>query len=89
MIFAWPYQALNEAFRQAKHEIAVPRLAAVTVYFPVTPSAITPQFVGAAPGLIAGITQVNVQVPASVPTTTTTPIEINVNGAGASLYTSQ
>jgi uncharacterized protein (TIGR03437 family) len=64
-------------------------LAAVTVYFPVMPSAVTPQFVGAAPGLIAGITQVNVQVPASVPTTTNAPIEISVNSASAPLYTSQ
>jgi len=64
-------------------------LAAVTVYFPVTPSAVTPQFVGAAPGLIAGITQVNVQVPTSVPSTTNLPIEISVNAASAPLYTSQ
>jgi uncharacterized protein (TIGR03437 family) len=62
-------------------------LAAVTVYFPGTPSAVAPQFVGAAPGLIAGITQVNVQVPASIPSGTT--IEISVNSAGAPLYTSQ
>jgi uncharacterized protein (TIGR03437 family) len=64
-------------------------LAAVTVYFPATPSAVTPQFVGAAPGLIAGITQVNVQVPVSVPTATNEPIEISVNGASAPLYASQ
>ena len=63
-------------------------LAAVTVYFPVTPSAITPQFVGAAPGMIAGITQVNVQVPASIPTTANQPIEISVNSVSARLYTS-
>jgi uncharacterized protein (TIGR03437 family) len=64
-------------------------LAPVTVYFPATPSAVTPQFVGAAPGLIAGITQVNVQVPASVGTTTNAPIEISVNAASAPLFTSQ
>ena len=72
------YQALNEAFRQAKHEIAVPRLAAVTVYFPTAPSAITPQFVGAAEGLIAGIPQVNVQVPASIHLSGATPIGISL-----------
>jgi uncharacterized protein (TIGR03437 family) len=64
-------------------------LAGVTVYFPVSPSAVTPQFVGAAPGLIAGITQVNVQVPASIPSGTTAPIEISVNAASAPLYTTQ
>ena len=65
-------------------------LAAVTVYFPATPSAVTPQFLGAAAGMIAGITQVNVQVPPTVPVSgTTTPIAIEVNFAGAKLYTTQ
>ena len=64
-------------------------LAPVTVYFPTTPSAVTPQFVGAAAGLIAGITQVNAQVPASIPLSGTTPIRISINGSTAQLYTSQ
>jgi uncharacterized protein (TIGR03437 family) len=64
-------------------------LAAVTVYFPFAPSPVTPQFVGGAPGLIAGITQVNVQLPASIPSATTNPVEISVNAAGAPLYISQ
>ncbi len=65
-------------------------LAAVRVYFPATPYTFTPQFVGAAGGMIAGITQVNVQVPATVPVSgATSPIEIEVNFVGAKLYTSQ
>ena len=65
-------------------------LAAVTVYFPAKPSAVTPQFLGAAAGMIAGITQVNVQVPATVPVSgRTKPIAIEVNFAGAKLYTTQ
>jgi len=64
-------------------------LVTVTVYFPTTPSAITPQFVAAAAGMIAGITQVNVQVPATIPLSGTVPIAFEVNNAGAKLYTSQ
>ena len=45
---------------------------------------------GAAAGMIAGITQVNVQVPATIPVSgTTRPIAIEVNLAGAKLYTTQ
>jgi uncharacterized protein (TIGR03437 family) len=65
-------------------------LAAVTVYFSGTQSAVAPQFVAAAAGMIAGIIQVNVQVPASIPLPgTTSPVAISVNGAGAKLYTAQ
>ncbi len=65
-------------------------LAAVTVYFPTTPAAVIPQFVGAAPGMIAGITQVNVQVPATIATSgSTNPLAISVNQTGARLYTTQ
>ena len=65
-------------------------LAAVTVYFPATSSVVTPQFVAAAAGMIAGITQVNVQVPATIPSSgTTTPVAIGLNGASAKLYTVQ
>jgi uncharacterized protein (TIGR03437 family) len=63
-------------------------LAAVTVYFPA--GSVAPQFVGAAPEMIAGITQVNVQVPASTSSSgATTPITIGINSASAQLYTSQ
>jgi uncharacterized protein (TIGR03437 family) len=65
-------------------------LTAVTVYFPTTPSAIAPQFVGGAPGMIAGITQVNVQVPATIPTSgSANPLAISVNLASGRLYTTQ
>jgi uncharacterized protein (TIGR03437 family) len=63
-------------------------LVPVTVYFPATPSAVTPQFVGAAPGMIAGIAQVNVQVPASVSVSAAAmPVGISMNTASAQLYT--
>jgi uncharacterized protein (TIGR03437 family) len=58
-------------------------LVPVTVSFPVTPFTVTPQFVGAAPGLAAGITQVNVQVPTATPATAT----ISVNAVNGKLYT--
>ncbi len=62
-------------------------LAPVTVYFPATPSAVTPQFMAAAAGMIAGITQVNVQVPANVVVSGAgSPIQIGVNASGAKLY---
>lgn len=62
--------------------LSVP-LASVFVSFP---SAVTPQFVGAAPGLIAGITQINVQVPASLPAGATSTV-ININGTYGKVYT--
>jgi uncharacterized protein (TIGR03437 family) len=64
-------------------------VASVGVYFPGLSQPVAPQFAGAAPGMIAGITQVNVQVPAATPASGTTPISIGVNTAGAKLYTSQ
>ena len=64
-------------------------MAAVTVYFQATSSAIIPLFVGAAPGMIAGITQVNIQLPATVPPSGTTPSTINLNATSAKLYTTQ
>jgi len=49
------------------------------------PSAAIPiQFVGSAPGLIAGITQINAQLPAVVKSTN--PRNIGVNLAGATFY---
>jgi uncharacterized protein (TIGR03437 family) len=63
-------------------------MSAVTVYFPATQSAVTPQFVAAAAGMIAGITQVNVQVPATL-SATGSPIAISLNSAPAKLYTAQ
>lgn len=64
-------------------------LASVTVNFPVLSLGITPQFAAAAPGMIAGITQVNVQLPATTPSSGTTTITIGVNNANATLYTTQ
>ena len=61
--------------------LAVP-LAPVTVFVPGG-AAITPQFVGAAPGMIAGITQINVPLPAS---TLTGNNAISVNSASAPFY---
>jgi uncharacterized protein (TIGR03437 family) len=54
----------------------------VSVYF--NSNQLQPQFVGAADGLIAGITQVNVQIP--VGTYSSNPTGINVNGAFAQIY---
>jgi uncharacterized protein (TIGR03437 family) len=62
----------------------------VTVYFTGSPSAVTPQYAGAAPGLIAGITQVNVQVPSTALLSGSSgPISVGVGIANASLYTAQ
>jgi uncharacterized protein (TIGR03437 family) len=60
---------------------AVP-LAPVTVY--VGGTAVTPQFVAAAVGLVAGITQVNVQIPAG--NYQNGQSFISVNNSGAALY---
>jgi len=59
-------------------------VAPVTVYFP-GPGAVTPQFAGAAPGMIAGITQVNVWLPTSI-TAAGDPINVAVNAANAPVY---
>jgi uncharacterized protein (TIGR03437 family) len=58
-------------------------LASVTVFLPgIT---IPPQFVGGAPGQIAGITQINVQLPTTL-NFPSNPTSISVNGANATLY---
>ncbi len=62
-------------------------LTTVLVNFPALSSGITPQFAAAAPGMIAGITQVNIQLPATTPSSGTTPITIGLNTASAKLYT--
>lgn len=62
-------------------------VAQVTVYVP--PAQITPAFVGAAPGMIAGITQVNVALPAALEGVTAGTTSISVNSAGAVLYVAQ
>ena len=62
--------------------LAVP-LVPVMVYLPGLQ--IVPQFVGAAPGMIAGITQVNVPIPAALGTTPAAS-GISVNSASATLY---
>jgi uncharacterized protein (TIGR03437 family) len=64
-------------------------LATVTVNFPVLSLGVTPQFVAAAPGMIAGITQVNVQLPATTPSSGAMPFTIGLNAASAKLYTAQ
>jgi len=56
--------------------------ASVTVYVDGTQA--QPQFVGAADGMVAGITQVNVQIP--IGTYSSNPITISVNGASAQMY---
>ena len=48
---------------------------------------ITPQFFGAAPGMIAGITQVNISLPASLGAASR--VALNVNAAGATVYVAQ
>lgn len=48
---------------------------------------VTPQFVGAAPGMIAGITQVNVQVPSAA--STQNKSNVVVNSAAAFVYVTQ
>jgi uncharacterized protein (TIGR03437 family) len=45
------------------------------------------QFVAAAAGLVAGITQVNLQIP--VATYSSNPVNVVVNGAFASIYIGQ
>lgn len=64
-------------------------IAGVTVYFPTASSPTTPQYVAAAMGMIAGISQVNVQLPASIPISGTKPIVFSVNATTATLYTAQ
>jgi uncharacterized protein (TIGR03437 family) len=58
--------------------LAVPA-AGVTAYFNNNP--VQPQFAAAAAGLVAGITQVNLQVP--VATYSANPVGLTVNGAVA------
>jgi uncharacterized protein (TIGR03437 family) len=62
-------------------------LAAVRVF--VAQTEVIPQYVSAAPGLIAGITQVNVQLPASTAVSGTKPVAISLNAANAALYVTQ
>jgi len=45
---------------------------------------VQPQFAGAADGMVAGITQVNVQIP--IGTYSSNPITMGVNGASAQMY---
>ena len=58
----------------------------MTIFLPTT--SVRPQFVGSAPGLIAGIVQINVAIPpGSYPTNATS---VSLNGApGATLYVAQ
>jgi uncharacterized protein (TIGR03437 family) len=62
-------------------------LAPVNVYLPLPMSfpLVTPQFVGAAPGMIAGITQVNAQLPTAI-SVAGGVITIGVNSASAPVY---
>jgi uncharacterized protein (TIGR03437 family) len=64
-------------------------LTTVLVNFPVLSLGITPQFAAAAPGMIAGITQVNVQLPATTPSSGTTPFTIGLSTASAKVFTTQ
>jgi uncharacterized protein (TIGR03437 family) len=62
-------------------------LTPVRVFFPGSQFSVeaTPSFVGGAPGLMAGITQVNVTIPASI-SNAVNPITFSVNVASARLY---
>jgi uncharacterized protein (TIGR03437 family) len=57
----------------------------------VTGVQLTPTFVGAAPGMIAGITQVNVTLPASLPAgaVVSGKLSISVNAAQGTVYVTQ
>jgi len=57
-------------------------LVGISVYFDGSQTPATVEFVGAAPGMIAGISQVNVRVPAGG----STPGGLSVNGSRATLY---
>jgi uncharacterized protein (TIGR03437 family) len=57
----------------------------VTVTVDLPGAQIQPQYAGAAPGLISGITQVNVQIPAVI-NDPTNQVAIGVNNANATLY---
>ena len=65
-------------------------LMQVSVYLPVGNSGaqITPTAVSAAPALIAGITQVNVRLPASIGATTNSVV-LSLNSTQATVYLSQ
>jgi uncharacterized protein (TIGR03437 family) len=63
-------------------------LVPVTVFFPGI--SVTPQFVGAAPGMIAGITQVNVEIPSgTLVSGSVMPLTLLLNNTVAPLYTTQ
>jgi len=64
-------------------------LVSVQVYLPAGfAPGVSPQYVSAAPGLIAGITQINVQVPTGI-ATTGGMAPIGIGSATAALYVSQ
>lgn len=62
-------------------------LAPINIYVPTDMPylQVTPQFVGAAPGLIAGISQVNIQLPKAI-NVTAGSITIGINSASATVY---
>jgi uncharacterized protein (TIGR03437 family) len=69
-------------------------VSAMPLPVPVTPvttwvgvQQVQPQFVAAADGLIAGITQINLQIP--VAAYSSDPTELSVNGTSALLYIGQ
>jgi uncharacterized protein (TIGR03437 family) len=57
----------------------------VIVHFPA--GNVTPQFAGSAPGMVAGITQINVAIP--VASYASSQVGINVNNAAATVYVKQ
>lgn len=64
-------------------------IAPVTLYFPST-SGFPPDFVGAAPGMVAGISQVNIRLPVSTPISgPTTPIIFTLNATQGGVYTTK
>ena len=59
----------------------------VTVTVDINGNRVQPQFAGAADGMIAGLTQVNVQIP--VATYLSNPVSASINSAPAQIYIGQ
>ena len=56
---------------------------ACQILFFVSVSPVTPQYAGNAPGIVAGVTQINVRLPIQLGTSVITPVTLSVDGATA------
>jgi uncharacterized protein (TIGR03437 family) len=56
---------------------------ACQILFFVSVSPVTPQYAGNAPGIVAGVTQINVRLPIQSGTSVITPVTLSVDGATA------